>query len=80
MAANPGVDVFHLGALAHLIYRAAFDHHYTAGWKTTLTSPIDAGSVHTHYQLGAWPGSLLVSLPIPDARHIEACACRPSWK
>jgi hypothetical protein len=77
VAANLASMLFTLGATAHLIYRAAFDH-YTAGWKTTLTSSIDASSVHTLISWILAPGSLLFSLPIPDARHIERLRMPPS--
>ncbi len=77
VAANLASMLFTLGALAHLIYRAAFDH-YTAGWKTTLTNSIDASSVHAIIGWVLAPGSFLFALPIPDARHIESLRMPPS--
>ena len=77
MAASLGSMMFTLGAVAHLIYRAAFDH-YTAGWKTTLTSSIDASAVHTVVSWVLAPGSLLLDLPIPDVQHIESLRMPPS--
>ncbi|MBK6596306.1 MAG: DUF2868 domain-containing protein [Burkholderiales bacterium] len=46
--------------------------------KTTLTSSIDASSVHTLISWILAPGSLLFNLPIPDARHIESLRMPPS--
>lgn len=69
--------LFTLGALAHLIYRAAVEH-YTAVWKTTLTSSIDASSVHAFLSWVLAPGALLLDRPIPDARHIESLRMPPS--
>jgi hypothetical protein len=69
--------MFTLGAVAHLIYRAAFDH-YTAGWKTTLTSSIDASAVHTIVSWVLAPGSYFLNRPIPDVRHIESLRMPPS--
>ncbi len=76
MAASLASMLFTLGALAHLFYRAAFDH-YTAGWKTTLTSSIDASLVHSVVSWVLAPGSLLLNRPIPDARHIESLRMPP---
>jgi hypothetical protein len=69
--------LFTLGAVAHLIYRAAFDH-YTAGWKTTLTSSINANLVHTVVSWVLAPGSFLLNRQIPDAEHIESLRMPPS--
>ena len=77
MAASLGSMMFTLGAVAHLIYRAAFDH-YTAGWKTTLTSSIDASAVHTIVSWVLAPGSYFLNRPIPDVRHIESLRMPPS--
>ena len=77
MAASLASMLFTLGAVAHLIYRAAFDH-YTAGWKTTLTSSVDAGSVHTFVSWVLAPGSFLLNRPIPDVKHIESLRMPPS--
>ncbi len=59
MAASLASMLFTLGAVAHLIYRAAFDH-YTGGWKTTLTSSIDRRCGAPHRQLD--PGARFVFL------------------
>ena len=77
MAANLASALFTLGAVAHLIYRAAVDH-YTASWKTTLTSSIDATSVHAFISWVLAPGSFLLNRPIPDAQHIESLRMPPS--
>jgi len=77
MAASLASMLFTLGAVAHLIYRAAFDH-YTAGWKTTLTSSIDASAVHTIVSWVLAPGSYFLNRPIPDVRHIESLRMPPS--
>lgn len=77
VAANLVSMLFTLGALAHLFYRAAFDH-YTAGWKTTLTNSIDANSVHAIISWVLAPGSYLLTIPIPDVQHIESLRMPPS--
>lgn len=69
--------LFTLGAVAHLFYRAAFDH-YTTSWKTTLTHTIDANTVHTIISWVLAPGSYVFSLPIPDVQHIERLRMPPS--
>ena len=76
MAANLASMLFTLGALSHLMYRAAFDH-YMAVWKTTLTKDIDANTVHAIVQCFLAPGSFLLNRPIPDARHIESLRMPP---
>ena len=68
--------LFTFGAMAHLVYRAAFDH-YTAGWKTTLTSSIDASSVHAFVSWVLAPGSFLLGRAIPDVKHIESLRMPP---
>jgi len=77
MAAHLASMLFTLGALGHLVYRAAFDH-YTAGWKTTLTHTIDATTVHTLISWVLAPGAYLLALPIPDVQHIERLRMPPS--
>jgi hypothetical protein len=69
--------LFTLGAVGHLLYRAAFDH-YTAGWKTTLTHTIDANTVHALISWVLAPGAWLFAQPIPDAQHIERLRMPPS--
>lgn len=76
VAVNLASAFFTLGAMAHLIYRAAFDH-YTAGWKTTLTHSIDANAVHAIIRWVLAPGAYLFKLPIPDAQHIERLRMPP---
>jgi hypothetical protein len=76
IAANLASMLFTLGALGHLIYSAAVEH-YTAVWKTTLTNSIDANSVHTIVSWVLAPGSYLLGIPIPDARHIESLRMPP---
>lgn len=77
LAANLASMLFTLGVLAHLFYRAAFDH-YTAGWKTTLVRLIDADTVHAIVSRVLAPGSFLLARPIPDAQHIESLRMPPS--
>lgn len=77
MAVNLASMLFTLGAMAHLIYRAAFDN-YTAGWKTTLTSSIDASAVHAIVSWVLAPGSLLLAIPLPDVSHIASLRMPPS--
>jgi hypothetical protein len=77
MAASLASMLFTLGALSHLMYRAAFDH-FMAVWKTTLVSCIDATKVHAFVQFFLAPGSFLLNRPIPDARHIEGLRMPPN--
>jgi len=76
MAASLASMMFTLGALAHLMYRAAFDH-FTAVWKTTLTGSINANRVHEFISCILKPGSWLFNRPIPNAQHIESLRMPP---
>jgi len=77
MIASLASMLFTLGALAHLMWRAAGDH-YMAVWKTTLVSHIDANKVHAFVNLFLAPGSFLLNRPIPNAQHIETLRMPPS--
>jgi hypothetical protein len=76
VAAHLASLLFTLGALAHLVYRAAFEH-YTAGWKTTLTQSIDAHTVHSIVSWLLAPGAYLLGVPVPDVAHIERLRMPP---
>lgn len=68
--------LFTIGALGHLLYRAAINH-YTAGWTTTLPSFVNAEKIHAIISVVLAPGSYLFKLPIPDVQYIEGLRMPP---
>ena len=78
MVASLASMLFALGALAHLFYGFA-SKDYRVVWETSLTSWINANSVHTIISGVLAPGSFLFNRPIPDVKHIESLRMPPSF-